>query len=83
MRRLYALRVSARGPEITITAKGEGFLYKMVRSLAGFLVRVGLGELEPTDATRILKSRERTARVPTAPGCGLFLWRVSYGKRPR
>jgi tRNA U38,U39,U40 pseudouridine synthase TruA len=42
-----------------------------------------LGELEPADATRILKSKERTARVPTAPGCGLFLWRVSYAKRPR
>lgn len=83
VRRLYALRVTRRGPELTITAKGEGFLYKMVRSLAGFLVRVGLGELEPADATRILKSKERTARVPTAPGCGLFLWRVSYAKRPR
>lgn len=82
VRRLYALRVSARGSEVTITAKGEGFLYKMVRSLAGFLVRVGAGELSPADATRILHSRERTARVPTAPGCGLFLWRVSYGKRP-
>jgi tRNA pseudouridine38-40 synthase len=83
VRRLYALRVTRHGPELTITAKGEGFLYKMVRSLAGFLVRVGLGELEPADATRILKSKERTARVPTAPGCGLFLWRVSYAKRPR
>ena len=83
VRRLYALRVTRRGPEVTIVAKGEGFLYKMVRSLAGFLVRVGLGELDPADATRILKSRERTARVPTAPGGGLFLWRVSYGKRPR
>lgn len=81
VRRLYALRVSARGPEITITAKGEGFLYKMVRSLAGFLIRVGSGELSPADAARILSSRKRTAHVPTAPGCGLFLWRVSYGKR--
>ena len=83
VRRLYALRVTRRGPEVTIVAEGEGFLYKMVRSLAGFLVRVGLGELDPADATRILKSRERTARVPTAPGSGLFLWRVSYGKQPR
>lgn len=83
VRRLFALRVTRRGAEITITAKGEGFLYKMVRSLAGFLIRVGTGELDPAEATRILRSRERTARVPTAPGCGLFLWKVSYGKQPR
>ena len=53
----------------------------MVRSLAGFLIRVGTGEVEPGDATIILQSRTRTARVPTAPGCGLFLWQVHYGKR--
>ena len=68
---------------VGFSALGDGFLYKMVRSLAGFLIRVGTGELDPAEATRILRSRERTARVPPAPGCGLFLWQVSYGKQPR
>lgn len=81
VRRLFALRVTRRGHEVLIAARGEGFLYKMVRSLAGFLIRVGTGEVEPGDATIILQSRTRTARVPTAPGCGLFLWQVHYGKR--
>ena len=59
-------------------ARGEGFLYKMVRSLAGWLLRVGKGEVAPGDTAAILESRVRTARVPTAPPEGLFLWRVWY-----
>lgn len=79
VRDVTALIVRRRGPEITIIARGEGFLYKMVRSLAGFLIRVGEGALAPEDATTILQSKLRTARVPTAPACGLFLWKVRYG----
>lgn len=77
-RTLYVLSVTRKGPEITVRARGDGFLYKMVRSLAGFLIRIGRGELAPDDARRILDSRLRTARVPTAPPEGLFLWRVFY-----
>ncbi len=81
VRRLQRLRVARAGREICIRATGEGFLYKMVRSLAGFLIRVGVGELPPESAARILASKVRTARVPTAPPQGLFLWRVSYRRR--
>ena len=81
VRTLHRLRVWKRGPEITISAEGEGFLYKMVRSLAGFLIRVGTGELTPGSATDILHSKTRTARVPTAQPQGLFLWRVHYPRR--
>lgn len=81
VRTLYGLRVWKRGPEIVISAEGEGFLYKMVRSLAGYLIRVGTGELAPASALEILQSRTRTARVPTAQPQGLFLWRVRYAKR--
>ena len=50
----------------------------MVRSIAGFLLRVGIGELQPEDAKRFLKTGERTHKVPTAKALGLFLWRVDY-----
>jgi len=66
------------GHDITIAVNGNGFLYKMVRSLAGFLIRVGTGELHPEITTEILASKIRTARVPTAAAKGLFLWRVMY-----
>ncbi|MDD4871791.1 MAG: tRNA pseudouridine(38-40) synthase TruA [Kiritimatiellae bacterium] len=78
IRNLTRLEVIKRGAEIVIIARGEGFLYKMVRSLAGLLIRVGEGAVPPEDAKIILHSRERTARVPTALPEGLFLWRVDY-----
>jgi tRNA pseudouridine38-40 synthase len=78
VRRLETLDVRSRGSEVTVIAAGEGFLYKMVRSLAGFLLRVGRGEVAPEHAREILASKVRTARVPTAPPQGLFLWKVFY-----
>jgi tRNA pseudouridine38-40 synthase len=82
VRTVTALRVSRRGPDLTLTARGDGFLFRMVRSLAGHLIRVGLGEVPPEATSGILKSRIRTAHVPTAPPQGLFLWNVTY-RRPR
>lgn len=78
VRELRQLLVQRDGQEVVIVAAGEGFLYKMVRSLAGFLIRVGRGEQTPADARDILASRTRTARVPTANPQGLFLWEVYY-----
>lgn len=83
VRTIHSLRVKKSGREITLIVRGNGFLYKMVRSLAGFLIRVGAGELPPDAAGRIIASRTRTAHVPTAPACGLFLWRVSYAAGSR
>lgn len=77
-RHLTMIDVRRRGKEIIIIARSEGFLYKMVRSLAGLLIRIGTGAVPASEAGRILRSRERTARVPTAPPQGLFLWRVWY-----
>ncbi len=77
-RRLLLLTVHRRGRDVVIRAQSDGFLYKMVRSLAGFLIRVGTGAVPPGEARRILAGRRRTARVPTAPPEGLFLWKVWY-----
>ncbi len=78
VRHLMALTVKRRGSEILITARGDGFLYKMVRSIVGFLIRVGEGAVSPDEAKALLLSRKRTARVPTAAPEGLSLWRVYY-----
>ncbi len=83
VRTLYLLTVSKKGEEVIIRAQSNGFLYKMVRSIVGYLIRVGLGEETPQAAKEILLSKERTARVPTAPPYGLFLWKVCYyNKKP-
>ena len=83
VRHLHGLAITRRGHEVVIRASGDGFLYKMVRSLAGFLIRVGAGDLPPESARTILDAKLRTATVPTAPPQGLFLWKVFYGARKK
>ena len=61
-----------------IEAKGNGFLYNMVRIIAGTLIRVGRGALEPEDVERVLKARDRRLAGPTAGAKGLMLVRVYY-----
>jgi tRNA pseudouridine38-40 synthase len=78
VRDLRRLDVVRRGREIRITGEAEGFLYKMMRSLAGVLVAVGEGKLSPADVKRLLADRTRTAAVPTAPAAGLILEKVFY-----
>lgn len=82
VRTIYRLKLIKKGPQIVLCAVGEGFLFKMVRSLAGFLIRVGVGDLTVDDTAKILRSKTRTARVPTADPQGLFLWKVYYGRIP-
>lgn len=77
---LHALRILRTGRRVDLVFEGSGFLYKMVRSLTGFLVRVGEGRIEPEAAVRILESRVRTAEVETAPAEGLCLERVYFSK---
>lgn len=68
----------SRDGEVKICVKGKGFLYKMVRSIAGFLLRVGTGELDAASATHFLEHPGRTKDIPTAKAHGLFLWKVDY-----
>ena len=78
VRDLRRLDVVRRGRRVRIVAEADGFLYKMMRSLAGLLVSVGEGKVTPAQVREILASRTRTATVLTAPPHGLFLVRVFY-----
>jgi tRNA pseudouridine38-40 synthase len=78
VRTVSRLDLVARGSRLRIEAEGNGFLYKMVRSLTGALVDVGIGRLTPADIAIILASKTRTARVVTAPPQGLRLVKVFY-----
>ena len=72
------LQLKQRGKFIRIDAEGSGFLYRMVRSIAGALYAVGRGRLTPDDIAEILESKKRTHRIVTAPAKGLFLDKVFY-----
>ena len=78
VRDLRRLDVTRRGRMIHVTAEADGFLYKMVRSLAGVLVAAGEGKITAAQVRHTLHSRERTPVVHTAPAQGLFLTRVYY-----
>ena len=78
IRTLRRLDVTGRGRRLRIVAEADGFLYKMVRSLVGVLVSVGEGKLSAADVAAILRGRERTHLVQTAPPQGLFLAKVYY-----
>ena len=81
LKNLRLLEVRKKGLRVSITAEAGGFLYKMVRSLAGALVDVGIGKLTPDEIPGILKSAKRTSLISTAPSRGLTLGKVYY--RPR
>jgi tRNA pseudouridine38-40 synthase len=78
VRELTRLDVRRRGRRVRIIAEAPGFLYKMVRSLAGVLVAVGEGRLTPAAVGEMLASGQRTPVVQTAPAQGLFLEQVWY-----
>ena len=78
VRTIHSFHVRRHGADITLEVQGNGFLYKMVRSLAGFLIEVGMGRREPEFVHDIFAHGKRTAVVPTAQPQGLFLWKVFY-----
>jgi tRNA pseudouridine38-40 synthase len=78
VKELSTLKVERDGPRVTLTAEADGFLFRMVRSLAGCLFDVGIGKLDPEAVVAIRDSRERSHLVQTAPAEGLFLDRVWY-----
>lgn len=78
VRDLRRIEVRRRGRRVRFTFEADGFLYKMVRSLVGTLVNVGLGKLTPAEVASLLAARRRTPQMQTAPAQGLCLVRVRY-----
>ncbi len=79
VRKVFSFEVRKAGPRYTFIVRGDGFLYKQVRSMVGFLLAVGKGNEKPAAVRELLRAKSpRTARVETAPPQGLFLWKVFY-----
>jgi tRNA pseudouridine38-40 synthase len=77
-RTIFESSWSRREDEIIYTVRGSGFLHHMVRNLVGTFLLAGKGSIAPTDITRILEAKDRSAAGPTAPASGLWLVRVEY-----
>ena len=79
VRTIYSLTVDGeRNGMITLSVTGNGFLYNMVRIIAGTLIEVGKGEYPPEHVAEILESRSRKEAGPTAPAHGLTLVNIEY-----
>ena len=78
VRTITDLEIFQEGEYITIRVTGTGFLYNMVRIIAGTLIRVGRGFYEPEKVQELLEGRVRTREAVTAPPEGLFLIKIAY-----
>ena len=78
VRRIYDLQVERQGEVITIRVTGSGFLYNMVRIIAGTLIQAGRGDLEPEEMREILEAKDRKAAGPTAPAHGLTMTGIDF-----
>jgi tRNA pseudouridine38-40 synthase len=81
VRTLYDLHFDINGEMITFYAKGNGFLYNMVRIIVGSLIQIGTGKLSSADLKEALQSADRTKAGITAPAQGLYLKEVYYDER--
>lgn len=90
VRTIYSLEVECRplteanvgsaDQLLTIRVKGNGFLYNMVRIIAGTLVEVGRGHIKPEEVAGIIAAKDRAKAGPTAPARGLRLVGIEYRK---
>lgn len=73
VRTIYSCDVNKKDDVITIRIKGNGFLYNMVRIIAGTLIKVGDGTISVDNMGSILEACDRNAAGPTAPAHGLTM----------
>lgn len=81
VRTIYTVDINEKnlpggGRELVIHVEGNGFLYNMVRIIAGTLVFIGFGRMEPEEIKTIIAAKDRQKAGPTAPPQGLFLVKI-------
>lgn len=78
VRTIYAVNVTKEDDMVHIRITGNGFLYNMVRIIAGTLMQVGTGLMEPERVKEILEARDRSKAGSTAVAKGLTLVEIRY-----
>lgn len=78
VRTIYTLDITKEGDVITIRVSGNGFLYNMVRIIAGTLMKVGMGFYPPEHVIEIIDAKDRTVAGPKAEARGLTLVKLEY-----
>ncbi len=78
IRKIFKAEVFQKEDTIWIELTGNGFLYNMVRIIAGTLLEVGLGKIKPEEIPKIIESKDRKKAGKTLPAVGLYLVEVMY-----
>ena len=78
VRKIYNADVSTYNGRIIIKLTGNGFLYNMVRIIAGTLLEVGMGAIKPESIKEIIEDKDRKKAGKTLPPHGLYLVKVEY-----
>ncbi|KIL53651.1 tRNA pseudouridine synthase A [Jeotgalibacillus alimentarius] len=78
VRTIDFIKVEEIEHELIFRVRGNGFLYNMVRIIAGTLLEVGTGKYKPGEVMKMLEAKDRGAAGKTAPAHGLYLWEVNY-----
>lgn len=81
-REIYLARLQKNGDKIVLDIMGNGFLYNMVRIIAGTLIDVGRGKLGTDTFKKMLQTKDRVQGGMTAPPQGLILQRIYYETVP-
>jgi tRNA pseudouridine38-40 synthase len=81
VRTIYKSELIQNGNLLHFIVTGNGFLYNMVRIMAGTLIDVGRGKISASEIPDIIASRDRKRAGATAPASGLFLEEVYYDKK--
>lgn len=78
VRKIFKAEVFEKDERVYIELTGSGFLYNMVRIIAGTLLDVGIGKIEPEEIPDIINSKDRKRAGRTLPAVGLYLVEVNY-----
>ncbi len=78
VRTIYSLEIENNGTSVIILVKGDGFLYNMIRIIAGTLMDVSEGRISPDEIPAILEAKDRLRAGRTAMAHGLYLNKVFY-----
>lgn len=78
IRTIYSLEILKDEDMITIVIRGDGFLYNMIRIIAGTLIKVGMGVYPPEHVEKIMKAKNRVLAGQTMPAKGLTLVEIEY-----
>lgn len=80
VREIQRVHFLVRRDRFAFVVQADGFLYNMVRAIAGTLLDVGRGRLEPAVVARALEGAPRSTLGPTAPAAGLYLLSVQFAE---